>query len=265
LPRAVRVAVAERFGVLALEGFGLSETGMVALHARPGDARPESVGVPVEGVEARLVDPEGAVIEGAGTGELQVRGRGLMREYLHDPDATAAALQDGWYRTGNIARRAEDGHYVMVDRPTHLIMRGGLAFYRRAVEEALLTHPAISSAKVVGVPHPRHGEELRTVIERDPAAVVSEAELVEWARQQLPGLTDSQIEVSAVPAAGRRELIRAGARRLLPGVGVTVAGTAAAFLVNLGVAAVMLIRAHRNRNRPPPGFGSGFGGWGMRG
>lgn len=237
LPRAVRVAVAERLGLLALEGFGLSETGMVALHARAGDARPESVGIPVEGVEARLVDSRCRVIDGAGTGELQVRGPGVMREYLHDPAATTAVFQDGWYRTGNIARRGEDGHYVMVDRPTHLIMQGGLTVYRRVVEEALLTHPAISSAKVVGVPHPRHGEELRTVIERDPAAVVSEAELVEWARQQLPGLTESQVEVSGVPpAAGRGGSIRAGARRLLPGIGVVVAGTAAAFLVNLGVA-----------------------------
>ncbi len=236
LPAAVRDAVAEQLGVLPLEGFGLSETGMLALHARPGDTRPESVGGPVEGAEVRLVDADGTVLDGPGTGELHVRGPGLMREYYHHPEATAAALADGWYRTGNIARRAEDGHYVMVDRPTHLIMRGGLAVYRRALEEALLTHPAISSARVVAVRHPRHGEEVRTVIERDPRAVVSEAELLQWAREQLPGLAGTDLElVKAPPGAGRLERAKTLGTQLLPGVLFAAAGTAVAFAVNLVV------------------------------
>ncbi|MDN5770448.1 MAG: putative sulfate exporter family transporter, partial [Microlunatus sp.] len=130
----------------------------------------------------------------------------------------------------------EDGHFVMVDRPTHLIMRGGLAVYRRAVEEALLTHPGISEAKVVAVPHTRHGEEVHTVIERDPRAVVSEAELLQWAREQLPGLTGTEMELATVPAdASRIERISSVTRQLLPGVAFAAAGTAVAFAVNLVV------------------------------
>lgn len=236
LPAAVRTAAEEQLGVLPLEGFGLSETGMAALHARPGDTRPESVGGPVEGAEVRLVEPGGGVVEGAGTGELQVRGPGLMREYYGHPEATAASLPDGWYRTGNIARREADDHFVMVDRPTHLIMRGGLAVYRRAVEEALLTHPSISEAKVVAVPHLRHGEEVRTVIERDPRAVVSEAELLQWAREQLPGLTGTEIELVKAPAgAGRLERVKNVTGQLLPGVAFAAAGTAVAFAINMVV------------------------------
>ncbi len=236
LPEPVCRAVEEQLGVRALEGFGLSETGMSTLHALPGDTRPESVGGPVGDAEVRLVDLDGAVVGGPGTGELQVRGPGLMREYYHDPPATAAALSEGWYRTGNIARREQDGHFVMVDRPTHLIMRGGLAIYRRAVEEALLTHPAISGAKVISVPHSEHGEEVHTVIERDSRAVVSEGELLQWAREQLPGMIDTEMELaSAPPGAGWVERARIVIGQLLPGMAFAAAGTAAAFAINLFV------------------------------
>lgn len=236
LPTAVGEGVEERFGVLPLEGFGHSETGMVALHARPGDTRPGSVGGPVHGVEVRLVSAAGAVVEGAGTGELQVHGPGLMRGYYRDQQATNVAMRDGWYRTGNSARRADDGHFVMVDRPTHLIMHGGLAVYRRALEEAMLTHPAISQAKVVSVPHARHGEEVRTVIERDPKALVSEAELLQWAREQLPGLAGTDVElIGPAPDANRWQRARSRVGQLLPGVAFAAAGTAVAFAVNLVV------------------------------
>jgi uncharacterized integral membrane protein (TIGR00698 family) len=236
LPVAVRSAVEQQLGVLAIEGFGQTETGMVCLHARPGDRRPESVGEPVEGVEVRVVEPGGAVMAGAGTGELQVRGPGLMREYYRNPEATAAALQDGWLRTGAVVRRAEDGHFVMVDRPIHMVVRGGLTVYRRTVEEAMLTHPAITATKVIAVPHARHGEELQTVIERDPKAVISEAELLQWAREQLPGLAGTDLKlVQAPPGAGRLERIRNVAVQLLPGMTVAAAGTALAFVINLFV------------------------------
>ncbi len=236
LPAAVLSAVERQLGVLPLEGFGQTETGMVCLHARPGDTRPESVGEPVEGVEVRLVEPGGAVVAGPGTGELQVRGPGLMREYYRSPEATAAAMQDGWLRTGNLARRAEDGHYVMVDRPIHMIVRGGLTVYRRTVEEAMLTHPAITATKVIAVPDARHGEELQTVIERDPKAVISEAELLQWAREQLPGLAGTRLELAkAPPGASGLEKARRIAAQLLPGVAFAAAGTAVAFIINLFV------------------------------
>ena len=234
LPELVCRAVEQQLGVRTLEGFGLSETGMAALHALPGDTRSESVGGPVGDAEVRLVDGNGAVVEGPGTGELQVHGPGLMREYYHHPEETAAAMPDGWYRTGNIARREPDGHFVMVDRPTHVIMRGGLAIYRRAVEEALLTHPAISDAKVVSVPHAEHGEEMRTVIERDPRAVVSEGELLQWAHEQLPGITGTEMDLAtSPPGAGWAEKVRNVTGQLLPGVAFAAVGTAAAFAINL--------------------------------
>lgn len=234
LPAGVRLALAEHLGVDVLEGFGHSETGMVGLHARPGDTASDSVGTPAPGTQVRLVDADGTEVVGDGTGEVWLSGPGLMSGYLRDPVATDAALRDGWYRTGVTGRREADGHFVLVDRPTHMVMRGGHAIYRRAVEEALLTHPAISDAKSVAVPHAQHGEELRTVIERDPRSVVSEAELVQWAREQMPGLSGTELEVAlgdGDPSSPRRLLY--AARRLLPGVAFAVAGTAVAFLVNV--------------------------------
>ena len=236
LPAAVQNAVKQQLGVLPIEGFGQTETGMVCLHARPGDSRPESVGEPVEGVEVRVVEPGGTVVAGPGTGELQVRGPGLMREYYRNPEATAVAVQDGWLRTGAVVRRAEDGHYVMVDRPIHMVVRGGLTVYRRTVEEAMLTHPAITATKVIAVPDSRHGEELQTVIERDPKAVISEAELLQWAREQLPGLAGTDLQlVETPPGASRLDRARNIAVQLLPGVAVAAAGTAVAFVINLFV------------------------------
>ena len=233
LSSAVRNEFEQQLGVLPLEGFGQAETGMAALHARPGDTTPDLVGLPVEGVEARLVDSDGTVVVGPGSGELQVRGPGVMREYYRNPGATAATIKDGWLRTRAFVRRADDGHYEMIDRPTHIVMRGGLAIYRRAVEEALLTHPAISATKVVAVPDARHGDELQTVIERDPRSVVSEAELLEWAREQLPGLTGTRIELVHAPAqASRLEKARVVAAQLLPGIAVAIIGTVVAFIIN---------------------------------
>jgi uncharacterized integral membrane protein (TIGR00698 family) len=110
------------------------------------------------------------------------------------------------------------------------VFRGGLAVYPRAVEEALLTHPEVSTAVVVGVPHPHHGEELKTVIVRKPGAVVSEAELVAWCRQQMPGLVDaSAVEIrDETPATTPRHPIR----RLLPGIALVAAAVAIAFVIN---------------------------------
>lgn len=231
LPVAVAQAAQRELGVLPLEGFGLSETAMVALQARPGDQRPGSVGEPLAGYEVRLVDADGAVVAGAGRGRMQLRGPSLMDGYYRKPDATAAAMDGDWFQTGYLAERREDGHYVMVDRQTHIVMRRGIAVYQRAVEEALLAHPAIMSAKIVAQPDTRNSEELRTVIERDPKAVISENELLQWAYEQLPGLAGTDIQLATGTAGGGA---KAGfpLAPLLPGFAYAAAGTALAFLIN---------------------------------
>ena len=93
-------------------------------------------------------------------------------------------MRDGWFRSGDLARRDEDGNYYIVDRSKDMIIRGGFNVYPREVEEVLMTHEAVSLAAVIGVPHESHGEEIKAVVIRDEGARVTEDELVAWARSR---------------------------------------------------------------------------------
>ena len=151
-----------------LEGYGLSETSPLATFADAGRApRPGSIGVPIWGVECQLVDEDWNVVEGADSiGEIAIRGHNIMKGYYNRPEATAEVMRDGWFRTGDLARRDEDGFYYIVDRAKDMVIRGGFNVYPREIEEVLMTHPDVSLAAVVGVPHDTHGEEVKAFIIR---------------------------------------------------------------------------------------------------
>jgi long-chain acyl-CoA synthetase len=185
LPVEIITTFAERFGVQILEGYGLSETSPVASFSRTDlETRPGSIGVPVWGVQMMLVDEEGKPADGE-VGEIAIRGHNVMKGYYGKPDATAEVLRDGWFRTGDIARKDADGYYYIVDRAKDMIIRGGFNVYPREVEEVLMTHPAVSLAAVVGVPDDQYGEEVKAFVIKAPGATESEADLVEWAREQM--------------------------------------------------------------------------------
>lgn len=160
LPEEILRRFAAEFGVNVLEGYGLSETSPVASFNLPGRAKPGSVGVPIEGVEMRLVDGEGNVVPDGEIGEIAIRGHNVMSGYRNRPEATAEAIQDGWFHTGDIARRDEEGFYFIVDRKKEVIIRGGFNVYPREIESVLYEHPDIVEAAVIGIPHPTHGEEV---------------------------------------------------------------------------------------------------------
>jgi long-chain acyl-CoA synthetase len=173
--------------VQILEGYGLSETSPLATFSDPGrEPRPGSIGVPVWGIEARLVDKDWNTVTGADRiGEIALRGHNIMKGYYNRPDATAEVLRDGWFRTGDLARVDDDGFYYIVDRAKDLIVRGGFNVYPREIEEVLLGHDAISLAAVVGVPDDSHGEEIKAYIILEPGAQVTEDEMIAWAKQQM--------------------------------------------------------------------------------
>jgi long-chain acyl-CoA synthetase len=189
LPVEIISKVQERFGVQVLEGYGLSETSPVATFSDPErDPRPGSIGVPIWGVECKLVDGDWTEVngdEGSDIGEIAIRGHNIMKGYYNRPDETAAVMKDGWFRTGDLARRDEDGFYYIVDRAKDMIIRGGFNVYPREVEEVLMTHEAVSLAAVVGVPHESHGEEIKAFVILDDGASVTEDELVEWSKAQM--------------------------------------------------------------------------------
>ena len=109
-----------------------------------------------------------------------------MKGYYNRPDATAEAIQDGWFRSGDLGRKDDDGFYYIVDRSKDMIIRGGYNVYPREIEEVLMTHPGVSLAAVIGVPHESHGEEIKAVVIRNKETELTEDELSRGARSRWP-------------------------------------------------------------------------------
>jgi long-chain acyl-CoA synthetase len=187
LPVEIMKQVKDRFHVQILEGYGLSETSPVAtFNHLDREPKPGSIGTPIWGVQLKLIDPEWNAVEGADEiGEIAIRGHNIMKGYYNRPEDTAAAVRDGWFRSGDLARRDSDGYYYIVDRAKDMIIRGGFNVYPREIEEVLLTHPAVSLAAVVGVPHESHGEEVKAFVILEQGAQISEDELIAWCHEQM--------------------------------------------------------------------------------
>jgi long-chain acyl-CoA synthetase len=190
LPVEVHKDFEHRFGVTILEGYGLSETSPVASFSPYGeDVRVGSIGTPIPGVEMKLLKPDSwdEVDEGPDqVGEIAIKGHNIMKGYYNRADATAEVINDGWFRSGDLGRRDEDGWYYIVDRSKDMIIRGGYNVYPREVEEVLMEHEAVSLAAVIGVPHESHGEEIKAVVIREKDHDdVSEDDLVAWAREEM--------------------------------------------------------------------------------
>ncbi len=188
LPVEVHKEFQKRFGVTILEGYGLSETSPVASFSPFGeDVRVGSIGKPIPGVEMKLIDQDWSDVadDPDAVGEIAIKGPNVMKGYYERPEATAEAIRDDWFRTGDLARKDADGWYYIVDRSKDMIIRGGYNVYPREVEEVLMSHPDVSLAAVVGVPHESHGEEIKAFVIRQPGASLSEDELVAWGKEQM--------------------------------------------------------------------------------
>ncbi|MFF9625117.1 long-chain fatty acid--CoA ligase [Streptomyces griseosporeus] len=186
LPVEVLHGFEKRFGCMVLEGFGMSETSPVVSFNHPDRPRkPGSVGTPIRDVEVRLVDESGKDVAPGEVGELAVRGPNLMKGYWNLPEATAAAIPDGWLRTGDLARRDEDGYLYIVDRKKDLVIRGGYNVYPREIEEVLHEHPAVALAAVLGVPDERLGEEVAAAVVLRPGAEATAEELQQFVRDRV--------------------------------------------------------------------------------
>jgi long-chain acyl-CoA synthetase len=169
------------------QGYGLTETAALISSNPVGRERAGSVGLPVPGTEVKIRDGEGHEVSAGEVGEICARSPAVMRGYWHSPQATAEALHDGWLHTGDMGYQDRDGYLYIVDRKKDLIIRGGFNVYPRDVEDALLEHPAVLSAGVVGRPDPVHGEEVVAFVSLHPGSEVSGPELIQWARQRIGG------------------------------------------------------------------------------
>ncbi|OUZ09279.1 long-chain-fatty-acid--CoA ligase [Aeromicrobium sp. PE09-221] len=187
LPGDIHRQFAEKFGVTILEGYGLSETSPVASFSPWGEPPVVgSIGKPVPGVEMKLIDNDWNEIpdDPEAIGEIAIKGHGIMKGYYKRPAATEEAIRGEWFRSGDLARRDENGYYFIVDRSKDMIIRGGYNVYPRELEEVLMTHPAVSLVAVIGVPHESHGEEIKAVVVREPGAEITEDELIAWGKEQ---------------------------------------------------------------------------------
>jgi malonyl-CoA/methylmalonyl-CoA synthetase len=184
LPAADHARIEAACGLQIVERYGMSETLMNTAIRADGERRPGTVGPPLEGVSLRLVDDDGGVLDVSDdetVGEIQVRGPNLFLEYLNRPDATAEALRDGWFATGDVATRAADGYIRIVGRrATDLIKSGGYKIGAGEIENALVEHPAVAEAAVTGEPDDDLGERIVAwIVVEDGAEPPSQQELAD--------------------------------------------------------------------------------------
>jgi long-chain acyl-CoA synthetase len=183
MPVGLLEEVGSRLGVRILEGYGLSETSPVATFnhiERP--SKPGTVGQPLYGVEVACLDDDDRPVGTGERGEVCIRGHNIMKGYYKRPDATAEAMRNGWFHSGDIGTIDAEGYLAIVDRKKDMILRGGMNVYPRELEELLMTHPAVSLVAVVGVPDERLGEEVKAFIVKRPAAAATEMEIIDWCR-----------------------------------------------------------------------------------
>jgi Acyl-CoA synthetases (AMP-forming)/AMP-acid ligases II len=158
----------------------------VVTMCRDGDD-PETIATTSEraipGVEVRIVGADGAAVPPGAAGEVEVRGYNVMQGYLDDPEATAAAMHDGWLRTGDVGVLDEAGNIRITDRIKDMFIVGGFNAYPAEIEHMLLEHPAVGQVAVVGVPDDRLGEVGVAFVVA--TADVAEAELIAWARGRM--------------------------------------------------------------------------------
>ncbi|HVF54111.1 MAG TPA: long-chain fatty acid--CoA ligase [Actinomycetota bacterium] len=176
----------ELFGVQIYEGYGLTETAPTVTSNRiTGEARPGSIGRPVPGLELRLVDEGGDDVELGDPGEIVVRGPNVFKGYWGHEEDTANAFFGDWFRTGDVAVLDEEGYLYLVDRKRDLIIVSGFNVYPSEVEEALIEHPAILEAAVIGVPHQYTGEAVKAYVALQPGTEATEEELLAYVGDRL--------------------------------------------------------------------------------
>lgn len=173
-----------RFDVKILEGYGLSETSPVATFSRlDREYKEGSIGEAIYGCEVKIFDTEDNELPAGEVGEIVIRGFNIMKGYYERPEATAEAFRGGWFHSGDMGKKDEDGYLFIVDRKKDMIIRGGFNVYPREVEEVLYSHPAVNEAAVIGVPDDQYGEEIKAFVALKSEA--TEEDLLRFCKENL--------------------------------------------------------------------------------
>ncbi len=199
-------------GVRIIRGYGMSELYRpISYGAADGKEVPDSIGRAVPGVALRIVGDNGRTITGDEPGELWISSPARLSEYLNQPEATAEVLEDGWFKTGDLATISGDGYVRIVGRKKEMILRGGYTIAAGEVEQVLMTHPAVADAAVIGKPHPDLGEDIAAFVTLRPGAAAAAADIVAFCRERMASYKyprDIRIR-SALPKGPTGKVIKA--------------------------------------------------------
>jgi malonyl-CoA/methylmalonyl-CoA synthetase len=185
LPTAMLERWQEITGQVLLERYGLTEAGMVLSNPLDGERRPGHVGLPLPGVDVRLIAEQGGLAAAGENGEVEVRGPGVFLEYWRQPELTRAAFHDGWFRTGDVAVLDEGSYRLLGRLSVDIIKSGGYKISALEIEDALRAHPAVADCAVVGAPDPRWGDRVCAAIELRAGAALSLEEMQGWVTRRL--------------------------------------------------------------------------------
>jgi acyl-CoA synthetase (AMP-forming)/AMP-acid ligase II len=213
-PRHLQEAYEKEFGIVMSHAWGMTEMTPLGTVARlksymrdwPLDAQLDvrsRVGYPSVGVDARIVDEQGAELpwDGVAMGELQVRGPWVVKSYYDNPESAARFTDDGWFRTGDVATIDAEGYVQITDRTKDLIKSGGEWISSVDLENMIMAHPKVLEAAVIAVPHPRWVERPLACVVPKPGVAVDPGEIVEFLRPQLAkwALPDAVEVIESVP------------------------------------------------------------------
>ncbi len=186
MPLEVMRAFEDKFGCIILEGYGLSETSPVASFNMPDrERKPGTIGVAIPGCEMKCVDLDGNEVPVGEVGEIAIRGDNVMKGYWNKPEATAEAIPDGWFRTGDLATMDDEGYFTIVDRKKDMILRGGMNVYPREVEEVIYTHPDVVEVAVVGMPDELMGEQVGAAVALREGATATPEDIIEFTKERI--------------------------------------------------------------------------------
>ena len=219
MPGPINTEFERRFGVMLLDGYGITETStMVTLNWMTGSRVMGSCGLALPGLSTRIVDRDDRDVTPGEEGELIVRGPNLMAGYHNKPEETASALRNGWYYTGDLARCDPNGYLTITGRLKEIIIRGGQNIAPSEVEEAVSAFDAVLDCAVVGAPHQHLGEVPVVFVVPRPDMTIDADALLQHCRQRLSAykLPDAVHIVSQIPRTGSGKIIRFRLKETLP-------------------------------------------------
>jgi long-chain acyl-CoA synthetase len=173
-------------GTKILEGYGLSETSPTAtFNQLDTGQKVGSIGKEIWGVQVKIFDEEGKEVAQGERGEICIKGHNIMKGYWRKPEATAEAIKDGWFHSGDIGYVDDEGFFFIVDRKKEMIIRGGFNVYPREIEEVIYQFPAVAEAAVIGQPDDKFGEEVHAVVAAKPGMTIDVDELTAFIKERV--------------------------------------------------------------------------------